>query len=310
MYQLKKIFILLCIYFINSGNSFSVENKILLKVDNEIITSLDVKNEIKYLITLNKNLADLKTDSIFEIAKNSIIREIILKKEILKNFKFLKVKEEYLEQLIKSTYTKIGFNSEIEFKNYLLTQNLNIEILKKKLSIEALWNELIFMKYSKKVKINKENLKKLILEKKQKKNKSYLLSEILFNVSISSEYKKTFNKINQSIKDNGFENTASAYSISETAKLGGKLGWIDENLMSKKIISEIDKLKIGENSNAISVPTGFLILKVENIKFIQKNLNIDDELKKMIKNSTNQQLNQFSNLYYKRIKKDILINEL
>jgi peptidyl-prolyl cis-trans isomerase SurA len=118
------------------------------------------------------------------------------------------------------------------------------------------------------------------------------------------------NKINEEINNNGFENAAFEHSISETAKTGGKLEWINENKLNELILKNISDLKIGDHTTPIRIPSGFLILKVEDIKEIEKKIDIEKELNLRIRSMQNQQLNQYSNIYFNKVKKNILINEL
>ena len=305
-YLIKSITILLfCLTCVTQV--FSLENKIIVKVDNEIITSVDINNEVKYLKALNPNLSKLDKNKIYQIAKSSLVREKIKLIEISKIAEN-KISEVYLENIIKNIYSSIGLNNKKEFIKYLNNFSIDIEEVENKLSNEALWNQLIYRNYYTKIKFDERKIRDEI---KSINNEiySYLLYEILFNSDDKSETEKLYNQIELSIEKNGFENTASIFSISESAKTGGKLGWIEEGSMSKKIVSEISQLKNDEYTKPILIPGGFLILSVKNKKKIQKNLDIEQEVKLKIKSIQNQQLNQFSNIYFNKIKKNVSINE-
>ena len=310
MISFKKIAFVGFIYLLSFQIVFSAENKILFKVDNEIITSQDILDEIDYLNSLNNSLIKLEKREIYEIAKNSIIKEKIKRKEILKIVKKISLDEKYLKKIIESTYLKLGFKSINQFEQHLSKKNINIKTIEEKLKIEALWNELIFQKYSSKVKINKDELRNKINKKSLEKTKLYLLSEILFNVSNSSNFEKKHKEIIKSIESFGFENAALTYSISASSKIGGNLGWIEENSINKTIKNKINDIQINNYTNPINIPGGFLIIKVNDIKEIKKEINVENELKKLIINLTNQQLEQYSNLYFNKIKKDVIIDEL
>ena len=258
----KKIYCLVIILSLFTfENANSTENKILVKVNNEIITSIDVVNEAKYLKALNPEIKKLNKDKILEISKNSIIREKIKKIEILKRVKNTSIEEEYLDKLLYRTYSKLGLKTKEGFINHLNKYDVNIDTVRDKISIEAFWNELIYYKFSKKVKIDKAELKKEILKNNASKNISFLLYEITFNEKNKENIKKKFNIIKKDIENKGFENSALIHSTSETSTLGGKLGWIKKNSLSKKIKDELKKVNIGEITNPITVPGGFLILK-------------------------------------------------
>ena len=134
---------------------FFLENKIIVKVDNEIITSVDINNEVKYLKALNPNLSKLDKNKIYQIAKSSLVREKIKLIEISKIAES-KISEEYLENIIKNIYSSIGFNKE--FIKYLNNFSIDIEEVENKLSNEALWNQLIYRNYYTKIKIDEKKL--------------------------------------------------------------------------------------------------------------------------------------------------------
>jgi len=307
----KKIFIYLSLFFlIYIQNSFSIENKILFKINQEIITSIDLENEYRYLIALNSNLRNLNDDEIFEISKKSIIREKIKKIVINNNFKDPKVPDKYLDLLLKNIYQKININNLKEFKEYLKINEVNYQNVRKKIEIEALWNELIILKFKSKIKIDKNEIKKSVTSRKKTISKSYLLSEILFEISNSDELSSVYLKIKSTIDEKGFDNAALTHSISNSASTGGEIGWIDESSLSNKLKSILSKKKENEVTEPISVPGGFLILKINRIKEIENKLNVNDEVQKIINIKTNNQLNQFSIVYYNKVKKDININEI
>jgi peptidyl-prolyl cis-trans isomerase SurA len=309
--MLKKL-ILIClafIFFIHSSSSLSIENKILVKIDNQIITSLDVKNEYKYLIALNPNLKNSKKEDIFQLSKRSIISERIKKIEIEKNFNNPQIPEKLLDRILQSVYLKIGIENINDFKKYLAINDIDFENVKNKLEIEALWNELILIKFSSKVNINEKNLRKKI-QQNNKFSKSYLLSEISFEVSNLNDLDSKYTEISDVINNKGFDFAALKYSVSATSKVGGKLDWINENSLNKQIKNEIKNLKINDFTKPISVSSGFLILKINDIKNTQIEVDLEDELKKLTNFEKNNQLNQYSKIYFNKVKKNLQIDEL
>ena len=297
------------IFFIYSSSSFGIENKILVKIENQIITSLDVNNEYKYLIALNPSLKNSKKKDIIKLSKKSIINERIKKIEIEKTFKNPQLPEEFLDKILQNVYTRIGITNLNDFKEYLILNNVDIENVKNKLEIEALWNELILIKFSSKVKINEKNLKAKIIEG-NKFSKSYLLSEISFEVSNLKDLDNKFTEISNVINNSGFDFAALKYSVSATSNFGGKLDWINENSLNKKIKDAIKNLKINEFTKPINVSGGFLILQINDIKNIQIEVNVEEELKKITNFEKNNQLNQYSKIYFNKIKKNLQIDEL
>ena len=308
--MLKKLainLIFISVFFVN--NTFSAENKILVKIENEIITSLDVNNEYKYLIALNPNLKNSKKEDIIKLSKKSIIQEKIKKIEIEKNFKNPRIPQEFQEQILRSVYSRIGIANLEDFKRYLVSNNIDFENIKNKLEIEALWNELILIKFSSKVKINEKELKEKI---KSNNNflKSYLLSEISFEISNIKELNNKFEEISKVINDKGFDFAALKYSVSPTSSLGGKLDWINENSLNKNIKESLNNLEINDYTKPINVPGGFLILQINDIKNTEVEIDIEKEFKNLMNYEKNNQLNQYSKIYFNKIKKDLEISEL
>jgi len=308
MTPLIKKFILIIILTFNYSNLSAIENvKIVLKINNEIITNVDIKNEYNYLIALNNDLKKIEKERALKIAKDSLMKETIKKIEIEKYFDLSK-KTKMMSSIIKNLYTSINLNNLDEFKNYIKQYNVNYLDIEKKINIETTWNQLIYDRYNDQVRINSEELKKIILNQKSEQN-SYLISEILFITSVEENINDKYKKIKLSIERNGFKNSANIYSISESSKFGGKVGWINESQLSEEVVTELKKIKIGKYTNPISVPTGNLILKIDDLKKIKKDLDIDKELKKLVSYEKNKQLNQLSNIFFNKIKNNVLINE-
>ena len=303
----RKISAILIIFFISINTSLAYENKILFKVNNEIITSVDILNEINYLNSLNDNLKNLKKEKIFQIAKGSLIREKIKEITLLKIFEEIKLNEEDYNRSILNNYSYLNINNIDELNQYLKKFNLTIQKNKKKISINALWNQIIYDKFSKNVKIDVKKLKNEIL--KNNKQTEFLLSELVFNLEINESLEKKFDLISKSILDDGFENSALTYSISDSSTNGGNLGWVKESSINKKIKNEVSKLKINDHTPPITIPGGFLVLKLNDTKITEKEIDLDKELQTIIRIKTNDQLNQFSNIFLNKVKKDIVISE-
>jgi len=307
----KKILMyLFFIFFVFNINSNSLENKILVKIENQIITSIDINNEYKYLVALNPNIKNSKKEDIIKLSTKSIIQEKIKKIEIEKNFNDPKLPQQFLKQILQSVYSRIGFNNLDDFKKYLISNNIDFENVKNKLEIEALWNELILIKFSSKVKINETKLRNKINKNSNKYLKSYLMSEIFFEVSNLKELDNKFLEIKNVIDDKGFDFAALKYSVSSTSNLGGKLDWINESSLNKNVKKLIKDLEINDFTKPIIVPGGFLILQINDIKNTKVDVDLEKELKKLVYYEKNNQLNQYSKIYFNKIKKDLEINEL
>jgi len=286
----------------------SYENKILFKVNNQIITSLDILNEVNYLNSINESLKTLEKEKIYQIAKNSLIKEKIKEIFLSEIYQDIKLNDEDFNRLIMENYSNLEIRDREELNTHLKKFNLEIEYLKKKISIYTFWNQYIYLKYSKNIDINIEEIKKEIL--KNDEQKEFLISEILFTLEKEETLENKFLLINKTISEKGFDNSALIFSISETAKNGGKVGWIKSSSINSKIFKHISKLKINDHTKPIVVPGGFLILKLNNVKTTKREINLDQELEAIIKIKTNNQLNQFANIFLNKIKKEIVINEL
>ncbi len=303
----KIILAITLIYFFITNTTFSFENKILFKINNEIITSVDIFFEAEYLKLLNKNLEKLDNEKVFEISKNSIIREKIKIIELSKYTDNFNIEKKYYDFLMRDFLKKLDFENIDEFKNYINDKDLEIEKIEKKIQIELLWNKLIYDKFSNDVKIDKKKIDEEIY--KSSFQKEFLLSEILFNLELNENLENKLNKIKNEIQTNGFENAALLYSMSATANNGGKLNWIKLNSLNNKIKKNILNIDIGNYTNPIVIPGGFLILKVENIRETKIDRDINKQREIIYNDIANKQLNQFSNIYFNKVKKEVQINE-
>jgi len=303
----KKIFVCFIISFLFYNFAKSQEIIIISKIDNEIITNIDIEIEKKYLLLLNNNLNKLSEKEFFNLTKNSLIREIIKKKEVNKLFnKQNKIIE---NKLIENFYSRLGFDKKNEFIKFLDKKKISFENLKEKLIIETLWNQIIYGKFNNKIRINKNSIEKKIINYYNSKDKKYEynLSEIIIEIEKDIELKKK--EISKYIEQFGFKIAANKFSKSDTSKYGGEIGWIKSTSLSKKIINIISIMKIGEITEPIQTPNGYLFLKLNNKKEIKEKLDLKKELKQQIKFEKNRQLNQFSLNYYKKLKKNTIIYE-
>ena len=298
-------FVVTCLKVMSAESVF-----ISYRINQEIITNLDIEKEKRYLLALNTQLKNLDEQTISELAKISHIKEIIKKIELLKYFD-LDQKNPLLKKVLKDFYTKLGLNSEDEFKNFLNQHDLTIDYIVKKMEIESTWNQLIFDIYQNQIVLTD---KEILLEKIRKanlnrQNKKYLLSEILFELKTGEKLKKKIEEINKSIDEIGFKNTANKYSISDSNKFGGALGWIDEKNLNDQLKKTLGELKVGNHSKPLQIPRGLLILKVENIKNEKILIDEEKELIKMLQFEKNKQLERFSKIHYNKVKINTDINE-
>ena len=311
MYLIKRFKVLLIIsliIFFNFKNLIAVENKILFKVNNEIITTIDIYEEMRFLKTFNPEMRNLKDTELFEISKDSILRDKIKKIEIMNYVNELKVDDKFILLLIKSRYSKINIDNLENFESYLNSNNLNIKNIKEKFYIEIIWNDLVFQKFKDKVLIDKEKIKNEILLNSQREHQiELLLSEITFNVNDKKDFQNKYEKILNDIKNIGFKKTAILHSNSDTATNGGLIGWIKEDNLNQNIKEVIYNLVPGEISKPIRTSSGFIIIKIDDKKKYVSKFNLEEQVEEVVKFKTNDQLDQFSSMYFNKLKKNLLI---
>ena len=306
----KKTIFLILIFFLFSNFSYSkIDLKIIMKINNQVVTSYDIEKESNYLLALNPKLNEINKNDLLKLAKKSMIKEMIRKSEILK-YKEIDLDNLQNKNILKNIMLSLDFSNQLQFENYLNDFDISIIDLRKKIGIENEWKNLVYSKYSTSIKIDKENFIKQI-EKSSKEEFSieYNFSEIVFkenqNISLEDQQKK----ILESIEINGFENTANLYSISDSSKVGGKIGWVNKNNLSLEINRELENLKINSYSDPIKIDNNYLILKINDIKEITVKIDKQKELDKMIMIETSKQLDKFSNIFYNKIKLNSVISE-
>ena len=304
----KLIFFYLAIIFLNF-KPLLADNYIVAKVNNEIITNNDIAKEINYLELLNPNINSLREDQKFNLSKRSLIDEIIKKKEIQK---FIKddAKSLMLDKYIEDFYKKLGYLTLENFEQDLIIKNnYSLNEIKKKFNIELLWNELIFSKFKNQIKINENQLLEKLDLVDNVDEINYNISEIVFNKDKDKSLENLIKEIELSISEIGFGNTATLFSISESAKFGGKIGWIKRSSLSDKILDELEKIEIGNKTNVIQIGNRYIILKINELEKIKQNIDKDKELNNLIQLETNKQLNRFSKIYFDKTKINYQISE-
>ena len=300
--NLKHYLILICVLIVFQINLS--ETRIILKVDNEVITNIDLENESKYLKIQSTDVNKLSLSELKSLSKNSLIRQIIKKREIDKYFSYEK-DNNLGDKLIKQYYVSKGFKKKNDFVNFLNDEKIEYEVFKEKLITTKLWNTLIFEKFKNKIVINENEIREKIRISIANKKKvyEYDLSEILFDSEINYISLVSF------INKYGFETAASKYSISDTSINGGKIGWVQISNLTNQLKKLISKLNKGEISKPVKISNGNLLLKINDKREIKNKLNLDEEVKKQINFEKNRQLNNFSLNFYKKLKQNSNINE-
>ena len=299
----KKTILLIILFFL-TFEAKSVENKVFIKktVNEHTITNIDINNEVRFIIAINPKLAEIDKKKIYKYAENSLINEKIKISELSKFYDLNKNKK-LPDEIILNFAKKIGITNINEIKNYLENNNISYNFFVEKIFIEHLWNTLIYKKFNDKININEEIIKKNLLEqsKTKKEKNSYFLNEIIYRIENKSNFELKNKEILDSIKKIGFENTANLHSISNSARFNGKLGWIEENQLSKLIKEEVKKTKIGNYTNPIKIRDGYIILLIKDKKSEKEYIDINEQVKKQIAYERNKKLNEFSRQYFKKV---------
>ena len=308
--MIKKTILLIALVFFFSYKGLFADIKIIASVDNEIITNHDMEKESSYLQILNPNFIQLDKSQRLEIAKNYLIDQIIKEKEAKKFINLEDDKNEIIKDYIKNLILKLGFDSEDEFEKSLdQEEDYNLLEIKEKIKMELLWNELIFLKYNNQVKIDNQQILRKVNEIQNSTKKEFLLSEIIFTKKRGVTIKKLLEEIRLSIQEIGFNNTANIFSNSDSAKFGGKIGWISEISLAKPVKEKIKGKIKGEYTDLIKLGNNFLILKIEDIKIEKSIIDKQVEIEKLVKLEKNSQLNKFSKIYFDKVKLNYLIDE-
>ncbi len=306
----KKIIFFVLVLFLSNNFSYSEINlQIIMKVNDQIVTSYDLEKEGNYLLALNPKLKEISKNDLLKLAKRSMKKEMIRKSEILK-YKELDLNNNKVNTVLNGILQNLNFSDISQLENYLNDFSISLDDIKEKIEIENEWKNLIYAKYSKKIRINKNDL----INKIEKKNKEefsleYDLSEIVFSKKQNVSFEENSRKIFESIEINGFENTANIYSITDSSKIGGRIGWVKKNDLSFEINREIQNLKVNSYSNPIEIGNNYLILKINDMRKIAIEFDKQKELDKMIMSETSKQLDKFSDIFYNKIKLNSTISE-
>tara|TARA_B100000886_G_scaffold40682_1_gene25148 strand:- start:1599 stop:2216 length:618 start_codon:yes stop_codon:yes gene_type:complete len=202
----------------------------------------------------------------------------------------------------------MNINSLENFESLLRFNNLNVKNVKEKFYIELIWNDLIYQKFHDKVIIDKERIKNEILQNpKKEKQKELLLSEIMFIVNDKADFKNRYEKILLDIKNLGFKKAAILHSASDTASNGGLIGWIKDDNLNQNIKDIISELLPGQLSKPIRTSSGFIIIKIEDKKEYVTEFNLAKKIEEVVRFKTDDQLSQFSSMYFNKLKKDLVI---
>ena len=294
-------------FFLFSFQSLSNEIKIAFKINDKILTNQDIEIEYRYLKLLNKNLNNLPEKELRNYAKQSALNELI--KEIeLEKYPNLNKNTELVNLTITNIHTSLNLKTINDFEEYLKKNDLRINDIEKKIQIEIKWNELIYLKYNDKLNIDREKIKNNILRDDLKIEK-LLLKELVYQYKDKNDLQIIYSDIINYINQNSFDEAVLKYSISDSKKNNGDLGWIYLDNVAPIIKKNVEMLNIEQISKPIIIPGGALIIKLIKREFEDEKINVEEKLNQAIKNKINQQLNNFSLLYFNKIKNILEINE-
>ena len=308
---MKKVlsFVAILIFYLWNFETVNSEIFIKAKINNQILTNFDVKNEKNYLLALNPSLRNLSTEEINQFATDSLINENVKRIEIEKRYEILQNKK-MINKVIKDIYSGLSISNLSEFEQYLEKYSINLELVKNKISIEIAWNDYIFNKFNRSILIDENKIRDKISKlSNQNKIENILLSEIIFTINDKESLESKYNNIKDSIIKIGFEETAKIYSVADSKKNGGKIGWVYKTQLSKKILKEVEQIDIGQLTKPITTPGGFILLKINDKKDEILNIDEEEQFKKAVNFEKNRQLTIYSTLQYKRVYNKSVINE-
>ena len=286
----------------------SIQNKILVNIGNQIITSYELKNRVKTILVLNnKELNQENIDRTKSEALNFLINFKLKKEEIIK-YKITFNNNAVLNHLdnIASNYNTDQNGLKTIFENNDLSYELFLDGIK----TEFAWQQLIFNFHRDKIKINEKEIDEELNEiiTKQKQIEEYNLAEIEVLLENNVNDEKKIEEIKNQINEIGFKDTAIKYSTSLSALEGGNLGWIASQALSNMILNTVKKMNPGDISEPIFQSETAIFIKLLDKRKINFN---DISLKKMknqiISRKKNELLNLFSNSYLSKIKNTTLI---
>ena len=307
-YFFLKFYIFFFLFF--SNIVYAIQNSIIANIDNQIITSFELKNKILTVLLLSNQ--DVNQDNI-NLSQNEAMRSLInlkLKKSEISKYNVTENKQR-LDAYLKSTSSR--FNTDIQgLKSIFKNSNINYDLFIEELNIEFKWQKLIFDLYKDKINtnINKAEIDKEIniVIKNQTNINEYKLAEIEVTFENNEEAEKKINEVKNQIKKIGFENTAIKFSSSSTAFEGGDLGWISSKSLSNKILKAVEQLNIGDVSETIFQTNSILLIKLSNKRVIQsKDLNTNEIREKIILSRKNEMLNLLSANHLSKVKNQALI---
>ena len=306
---MKKVFFLFLIYFTVVTESFSsFSNKIVVNVEDQIISSYELKNKIKTMLILNKQeLNQTNIDQTKNQALQNLINLKLKKTEVIKYS--ISPMKETVNNYLKNVST--SYNTDLEgFKKIFLEKNLDFDLYLNDIKTELAWQNLIFQIYKSKVTLDEKEIDKelnqIVLQ--QKNVLEYNLGEITVILEDFSKKNIKIKEVEDHLNAFGFERTAKKLSMSSSSVSGGNLGWINSKSLSKKISEVVKKMKIGQVSKPIIQADNLLFLKLIDKKMVKsEDINIDKLREQIINVKKNGILDLYSNNHLSKIKNKAFI---
>lgn len=303
-----KIYLIFFLFFPNIV--YAIQNSIIANVDNQIITSFELKNKVLTILLLSNQ--DINQNNI-NLSKNEAMRSLIntkLKKNEIIKYN-VKQSKQRVDVYLQSTSSR--FNTNIQgLKSIFENSNINYDLFVEELDIEFKWQKLIFELYKDKIdtNINKDEIDKEIniIIKNQTNIDEYKLAEIEITFENNEEANRKIIEVKDQISKIGFKNTAIKFSSSLTSLEGGDLGWISSKSLSNKVLKAVKQLNIGDVSETIFQANSVLFIKLSNKRVIQsKDLDINKIKDKIILSRKNEILNLLSANHLSKVKNQALI---
>lgn len=309
MNNLKKITLLIIIFLFASSNLHGeIKDGLFATVGNKAITESDIVKEIKTILILS--------DQPYSIEKREVLQSVAVRETVKRNIKKIEIAKynniSYNEADLSRELIFIAekANADIETLKIKFSQNgINFSDVIENIKTELKWNSLIYQLYNKRLNINLDEVEEQLKNLSDKKNvNEYLISEIIIKPVSKDELNLEISKINDEIKNYGFEKVAMEKSISDSSINGGDLGWISENLISDEFRSKIINTKIGEISDPVLLPEGIVLFKVRDKKTSEKVVNLEDARRQIIDSEKKKILNMYSLSHYDTLRRTIAIN--
>ena len=285
----------------------TIEDGLFATVGNKAITKSDVLNEIKLILILNNKIfSEKERKKLQQMAVKSIIKRHVKQIEIERN-NFL----EFNQQDVRKEILRLANNINVDvetLKKICASNQLDFSMIEDQIKIELLWNSLIFQLYKDRLSVNLDEIdEQLKLTQNKKEIEEYLISEIVIKTVEKDKLESVIRGLKNKIKIEGFESVAISLSISDSASRGGNLGWIKENLISKKLLSILANTPLGNISEPILLPRGILIFKVRNKRKIERKINMEEIKNELVNSEKTKILNMHSSAHYNNIRSSVSV---